>query len=269
MINASRRKRAAIYVGLGLVLYLAFLVAYTPATLLAEGAARLSNGALTLAQPRGTLWRGTGELHGGGRAAGARHIGTLQWRINPWWLLAGRAQFSLQLNGPAARGQAAVRVARRRLSVQGLDAALPANLASLVYAPAAFFEPRGTIELRAPSIDVSAAGLATNLEAQWRGAGGRFTGPGSLGDYRIELNGQGETATIRLNTLRGDLELTGQGQWRVTGDGAINFTGSAVPRGNAAQLEPLLRPLGRDLGNGRREIRFNGRFPLLQQLGYS
>ena len=269
MTDAAGRKRATFYVGLGLVLYLAFLIAYAPATLLAEGATRLSNGALTLARPSGTLWRGTGELHAGARAAGARHVGTLAWRINPWWLFAGRAQFRLQLNGPAARGQAAVRVARNRLHVHELDAALPASFASLVYAPAAFFEPRGTIELRAPSIDVSATGLATNLEAQWRGAGGRFTGPGSLGDYRIELNGQGETATIRLSTHRGDLELTGQGQWRVTGDGAINFTGSAAPRGNAAQLEPLLRTLGPDLGNGRREIRFNGRFPLVQQLGYS
>ena len=258
------------YVALGIALYAAFLLATAPAFWLAEGAARLTDGRITLAAPSGTLWRGSAELHAGSDASGIRHLGRLHWRINPWWLFLGRAHVRVDLAGAAARGSAALRVTpKRRIAVDNLTAALPADIAALVYAPAAFFQPRGTIELRAPSVVLSAAGLWTELEVQWQDAGGRFTGPASLGDYRVSVSGEGQTAAIRLDTLRGDLDLAGQGQWNVTGDGMLRFNGTATPRGDAARLEPLLRPLGRDLGDGRRQIRFNTRLPLVQQLGLS
>lgn len=269
MSDGSPKKRVAAYIALGAALYLVFLAASAPAAWLAEGASRLSSGVVTVARPDGTLWSGTGELHAGSVASGVRHLGTLHWRVNPLWLFVGRAHVQLELDGSATRGRAAVRLARRHLEVRDLSAALPANIIGLIYGPAAFFEPTGTIELRSPAVDLSAGGLTTNLEVQWQGAGGRFTGPASLGDYRIDLNGSGDTAAIRLTTLRGDLELAGQGQWDIAGSGALRFSGTATPRGDSAKLEPLLRPLGRDLGGGRREIRFNARFPLLEQLGLS
>jgi hypothetical protein len=267
MIDARRMRKGAGYFFLGLVLYLLFLIATVPAVWLAEAAARLSSGVIMLATPRGTFWGGTGELHAGGAATGVRHLGTLQWRVNPLWLFAGRAQLTLQLDGPAARGQASLRIGRQQINVQDLATTLPAQLLALVYPPVAFFAPTGTIEVKAPNIELSREGLVAVVDAQWQGAGGRFTGSTGLGDYRVELTGRGETATFRLTTLRGNLELTGEGQWHVTGDGDVQFVGIATPRGDAAQLEPLLKAMGPDLGNGRREIRFNTRVPLVRQLG--
>lgn len=268
MIARKRLKPAAGYIGLGVLLYLVFLVATAPAIWFAKAVSGFSDGAIALARARGTVWRGSAELHAGAPASGARDLGHFRWRTQPWWLLFGRAQFSVQLEGPAIRCQAAFGLAPwRRVHVAGLEASFPASLVSLVYGPAAFFEPTGTIELRAADAELSSAGLVTTIEAQWRGAGGRFTGPATLGDYRIDIAGTGETAAIRLTTLRGNLELTGQGQWQVTGDGAIQFNGTAVPKADAAQLEPLLRALGRDLGGGRRRIRFSSRLPLVKLLG--
>ena len=266
MIGLARLKPAAGYIGFGIVLYLLFLVATAPAIWFADFATRVSAGTVTLTQARGTLWHGVAQLHAGA-PAGVRDLGKFQWRIAPWWLALGRAQLAVELEGPSIRGQARVRIARHRVDVDGLQATLPANLVTLVYGPAAFFEPTGTIELRSSKIELSGTGLITKLEAQWLGAGGRFTGAASLGDYRIEVTGNGENAAIRLTTLRGNLELSGQGEWHVVGDGAVRFTGSAVPRGDVTQLEPLLRALGRDLGGGRRQIRFSTRIPLIQQLG--
>lgn len=264
----KRLKPAAGYIALGVLLYLVFLIATAPAIWFAKAASRYSNGAISLTHTRGSLWRGSAELHAGAPASGVRDLGRFQWRAQPWWLLLGRARIEVRLEGPSIRCQAALGVAPgRSVQVAGLDASFPASLVSLVYGPAAFFEPSGTIELRAANAKLSAAGLVATVEAQWRGAGGRFTGPATLGDYRIELAGTGETAAIRLTTLRGNLELTGQGRWQVTGDGAIQFNGSAVPKADAAQLEPLLRALGRDLGGGRRQIRFRSRLPLVQLLG--
>ena len=242
------------------------LIVFAPAALLAKAVETFSD-SIQLSQTSGSLWHGSAQLHAGTQATGVRDLGRLQWNIKPWWLFVGRAQLGVQLDGANVRGQAQIGVSRTRIALEGLDASLPAGLVSLVYGPAAFFEPTGTIDVRAPSAELSASGLNANIEAQWRGAGGRFTGPGSLGDYRIDITGNGPKATIRLSTLRGNLDLNGQGTWNVAGDGAIHFTGRAQPHGDAASLEPLLRALGRDLGGGQRQIRFNARIPLVQQLG--
>jgi general secretion pathway protein N len=267
MIDARLMRKSAGYFFFGLALYLLFLIATAPAVWLAEAAARFSSGVVILATPRGTIWGGTAELHAGGAATGVHHLGTLQWSVNPLWFFAGGAQLALQLDGPAARGQGSLRVGPNQRSLRDLTVVFPAQLIALVYPPAAFFAPTGTIELKAPNIDVSRNGLVAVAEGQWEGAGGRFTGSTGLGDYRVELTGRGDTATFRVATLRGNLELTGEGQWHVTGDGDIQFAGSATPRGDATQLEPLLKALGPDLGNGRREIRFNTRIALIRLLG--
>jgi general secretion pathway protein N len=260
-------KKTAGFLLFGLALYIVFLAVTAPAALLAEAATRLSGGMLTVTAPNGTLWRGEGDVYAGGQAASVHHLGRLHWQINPFWLLLGRAHFALQLQGAGTQGQASVQLSRSQVTVTELKAALPASLASLVYAPVGFFGPTGTLQLRAPSFDLSRGGLVTTTEVLWQGAGGRFAGATGLGDYRLELNGRGETATIRLSTLNGNLELTGEGQWRVTGDGELQFTGSALPRGDTARLEPLLQTLGRDLGGGRRELRLNARVPVVRQLG--
>jgi general secretion pathway protein N len=262
-------RKSARYILLGLLIYLLFLIATLPAPWLAEEAAtRLSNGLITLAGTRGTLWSGSGELYAGGPATGVRQLGTITWRINPLGLFIGRVQLSLKLDGPNARGQAHLGVGRKAIHAEDLSATLAAPLIALVYAPAAFFAPTGTIDVKAPNIDLSSAGLVTSVEAQWQGAGGRFTGTTALGDYRLELTGRGDMTAIRITTLQGRLDVTGEGQWRVTGEGDLQFTGNATPRSDAEQLEPLLKAIGPDLGGGRREIRINTRVPLVKQLGY-
>lgn len=268
-MTRSGLTRFALYAILGVALYLGFLVATVPAAWVAEGAARLSGGALLLARPSGTLWHGTGELHAGHSAGGVQALGALSWQLSPWRLLLGAAQLDLTLAGPAVHAEGVLRVGHDWLEAYDFSATAPASLAALAYGPVAFFDPKGTIALRVPQLELSAAGLMTDAEVRWEGAGGRFTGEKSLGDYRLQLDGQGETAQLNLTTLRGDLELTGQGQWQVTGAGALRFAGSATPRAGAApELESLLRALGPDRGNGRRDLRLNARLPLVQMLGF-
>jgi general secretion pathway protein N len=267
MIEHRRGARWIAYAALAIFLYLLFLITTLPAAWLSTAIERASEGRLQLAAARGSLWVGDGELYAGGGAATTHHLGQLQWRVNPLWLVLGRARLSLRLNGAAVRAEAVLQVARKHYTLHGLDATFPVHLANSVYPAASFFQPTGTIELRSTGLNLDHTGLTGQAEAIWRGAGGRFTAPNTIGDYRIEIQGSGETAIVRLNTLRGDLQLTGQGQWRIAGDGELLFVGSAAPSGNANVLEPLLRALGRDLGEGRRELRFNARLPLTQQLG--
>lgn len=267
-MKRSGIKRSAAYAALGLLFYAGFLVATVPAAWVAQAAARLSDEALLLARPQGTLWRGSGELHAGHAPGGARPIGALEWRLTPWRLLFATAELDLTLHGPGVRAAGVLRLAPGHLATHGVNASVPAGLASLVYGPVAFFDPRGTLVLRSPQLELSAEGLTTDAELRWNGAGGRFTGEESLGNYRLQLKGEGANARLELTTLEGDLELAGKGQWQVTGNGLFRFTGSATPRAGAEALEPLLRALGPDRGNGRRDIRLNARLPLVRMLGF-
>jgi len=258
--------RLSLYIGLGVVSYLLFLVMFLPASWLAWGATRISQGTVHIGAPRGTVWSGSGDLQMHG-ATGAQSLGDLHWRVNPLWLVLGRLNVKLRGLG-TPDGEAELQVARNSMQVESLRASLPVQLAGLVYAPASFFAPTGQLQLAVPRLQLDAKGLHGTGEVFWRGAGNRFSGNTALGDYRIEIDGRGETAAIKLSTVNGRLELAGTGQWRVVGDGEIRFNGHAAPKSDAAQLEPLLNALGRDQGGGRRPIRFVSRVPLVQALGY-
>jgi general secretion pathway protein N len=264
MTDKRRILRWTGYAALALVFLLLFLVYQIPANWLATAAARMSEGVVRIQAPIGTIWSGQGELHVGAPASTPQHLGTLRWRLNPLWLLAARAQLSLDLSGAAVNATALARVSPRKYLVRNLKASFPVHLVSLAYAPAAFFEPTGTMDVRADDLELSAKGLTGLTEATWRGAGGRFT-EGALGDYRFELKGNGEVANLSLSTLSGRLRLDGQGKWEIAGDGNLQFAGNATPTDPA--LEPLLKPVGPDLGNGRRALRFSARLPLVKQLG--
>lgn len=261
-----RIAQTARWVAAGIVIYLAALVVTLPAAFLAWSVARASNGTIVIGGASGTLWHGRGELHIHGTAP-PLYLGKIEWSIDPWWLAAGRAQIVLDAQGPGTSAHTAVRWGGGRLVITGLDAVLPAHWASAIYGPAGFFAPTGELRVSAGHIEIDHGGLHGDAEILWNGAGGRFTGIPQLGDYRLALNGQGETAILGLSTLAGSLELTGKGQWRVTGDGQINFKGTAAARADHAQLGPLLETFGRDLGDGRRPLTFSTRAPLVTLLG--
>lgn len=255
--------RLWLYLGLGVAAYALFLLINLPAAWLSWAAARASGGTVAIAAPSGTVWRGSGQLHIGA----APPLGNVEWRINPFWLVTGRLHAELRAGGPGTEAHAALDVGRDSVVIEQMKAAFPVQLASLVYAPAAFFGPTGRLQMSAERLELNRSGLNGDAHVLWQGAGGQFAGATNLGDYRVELQGRGETANIRLTTLRGDLELTGNGQWRVTGDGELRFNGSARPTADHARLEPLLNAVGRDLGSGRRTLSFTSRAPLIRSLG--
>lgn len=258
-------RRTALYVVAGLVLYLVFLVASAPASWVAWGLARAGQNMVTLAAPRGTVWRGEAQLYAGG-PANTQHVGRLTWRLLPLRLFLGDIALDLGLTEGGLQARLIVQRGPGQLTLEDLNATVPAPLAGVFYAPALFVAPTGTLELRSENLALTRASLTGEAQILWRGAGGRFTGPASLGDYRLDLSGQGERATLRVSTVGGELEVSGNGEWRV-GGGQLRFAGSAQPRSDAARLEPLLRPLGPDRGGGRRDLRFETRLPLVQMLG--
>jgi len=76
-----------------------------------------------------------------------------------------------------------------------------------------------------------------------------------LGFYRLHklvsmLRKEGPNGEKIAVLLR---ELNGQGKWQPQ-DGQLQLNGTAFPRERASELEPLLKLLGPDVGNGRHAL---------------
>lgn len=95
---------------------------------------------------------------------------------------------------------------------------------------------------------------------EWLNAGSGLSSVQPLGDFRLDITAVDKIANLKLTTLRGDLELTGQGQWQLR-TGQLQISGFALPRARVGELESLLRMLGHDEGGGKRTLNINTRLP--------
>jgi general secretion pathway protein N len=236
MIEALRRTGVRFAV-LGAVAYLAFLVANVPAAWLGYALERASAGAVALGDPRGTVWKGQGSL--AVRSGNAyRSLAEIEWRCNPLWLFAGRLNFSLSGSAPGASLRAGLSLGLRSLRLQNVEASAPAGLLEAVRPAAAFLKPEGRLRVLADSFEIGPASVRGAATLEWADAGAM--GVARLGDYRMQITGSGETAAVRLATLRGDLRVKGEGEWRAAQPRIVQMRGEAQASPARKDLDPLL-----------------------------
>ena len=255
------KKRGLLYVIFGLVFYLLFLVVEMPASWLAWGLNYYTHDTVRLDPLSGSLWHGKGRLVIYYPQTVPHDFGQTEWSINPFWLLTGRVQLTLQTNTPDRQIKTTLGLAKGSLSIKDTDAAFPATFVSQLYPPAALIGPQGQVRLRTSDLVFGQQNLEGSSTIEWQGAGSSLSNVQPLGDYRLEITGAGKTTGLKLTTLRGDLELTGEGQWQIA-NGQIKFSGSATPHGRILELDPLLNLFGKDQGGGRRLLTLNGQLPL-------
>ncbi len=261
-------RRAIIgYLGLGLAAFLFFLIAGAPAGWLVWGLVRLSDGALHVAESRGTIWHGAGRLVLAAPAGTAVPLGDIAWQLRLTPLLRGRAALSLTGTGPGGALDGVVVVGRGSLMLEGLRASCPAALLGRLYPAAMLLGAEGRLRLETPMMKLTPSSLEGKLELRWEQAASQLSAVRPLGGYRLELVGRGKDATLALQTLEGSLELTAQGRWDALGSGELQLGGLARARERAEELQPLLRLMGRDLGSGRRAFSLRLRAPLAPVIG--
>jgi len=255
------KKRWLLYSIFGLVFYLLFLIIEMPASWLAWGLNRYTHGTVRLDPMAGSLWGGNGRLVINYPQTTPHDLGNAEWRINPFWLFTGQVQMHWRTDSADQRINTILRFGSSQVQLLETELALPASTLSTFYPPVALISPQGQVSLRTEKLTISRGGLEGNAETQWQNASSHLSAVKPLGTYRLEISGTGETTTIKLNTIQGALELTGQGQWQ-SKTGQIQFTGSTIPHERASELEPLLKLLGDDQGNGKRPLTINTRFLL-------
>jgi len=245
----------------GAVGALAGLVAFAPASWLAQGVAQATSGRLVLAGAEGTVWSGdaVAVLTGGPGSRDARALpGRLGWRLRTQGL--GLALVLTQDCCMSSPLTLHLRPGWKRVSID----VLPGAAAGL---PAAQWPAGWLSGLGAPWNTLQLSGLVRletrGLKAEWAGGQLRVQGAADivlqdvasrvttldrLGTYRLSLVGQpqGQVA-LDLRTEDGALRLQGSGLIGATG---TRFRGEATARDEErGALNNLLNIIGRRTGD--------------------
>jgi hypothetical protein len=86
--------------------------------------------------------------------------------------------------------------------------------------------------------------------AEWAEVG--MMGVTRHGENRLQVTGTGDRAGLTLSTSRGDLRLSGNGEWRAAQPRQVQMRGVAEATPSRKDLEPLLVLLaGEGTGNSR------------------
>lgn len=240
------------------------VLACAPARWLADAVAAASGGQLLLVEARGTVWSGDALLVLTGGPA-SRDALVLPDRLS--WRLRAKTR-GLEVH---ARQDCCLHPDLRLLVVPGLGgvrlqvAARPEPLAQWpaawlagLGAPWNTLQPSGTVRLisrHGVTLQTTQGRMAFTgaAELQLDDMASRVAPVATLGSYRVQIAAQaqaGESAQIQLSTLRGPLQLAGEGQLGGGGAGTrLRFRGVAQAEpGSEAALGNLLNLIGRRQG---------------------
>ncbi|GMR19972.1 MAG: type II secretion system protein N [Gammaproteobacteria bacterium] len=256
--SSAAGKKSWRYIAFGLLAYIVFLLATLPASWLAWGLHRFGPHNISLTQPLGSVWRGQAILIAK-QGSQLNRLGLIEWDLHPLWLFTGKLGANLRLKDDDTQASTDIKLGYKSITASRLAATLPANALGRFYAPVSLAAPEGTINIKGEELVLDQQGLHGQAIVQWRNAGSQLSPVKPLGDYRLTINGKGKSATFKLNTNKGALQLSGNGNWDIYGSGQLNFNGTATPRQRNSELESLLSLLGKDLGGGRRLLRLNTR----------
>jgi len=232
----------------GAGLYALALMLLAPATLADAALKTASDGRARLAEAQGTLWSGNARLEIRdplGRNTVAERIA---WRFLAGEMLRARLAYEIVL-GPAARAFP-VAISWSGLAIANADIVLPATVLGLGVPGLGALELAGEVQLQVPKLAIARGDIRGSAMLLWREAGSGFSPVSPLGDYELRLDGEGPAVRARLRTVRGPLQLDGQGSWSQGGKPALLVT-AQVPPDLQPQLSPLLRLIATEQGAGR------------------
>lgn len=238
----------------GLAVYALALIATAPATLADAGLRHASDGSLRIAEARGTLWSGSGQIEirdAGGRAGVAKDFA---WRVVPQSLLRGHLVCEIGLEQAGRRFPVTLTVSGVELA--NADISLPATVLGMGVAKLAPLGLTGEVRVHVASLSIARDTLVGNATLQWRAAGSALTPVSPLGDYELRLDGEGTTVRALLSTIEGPLRLDGEGSW-TRGARPVFLGMASVPPQHQQQLAPLLRLIAVERGAGSFELRLN------------
>ena len=237
---------------LGIAAYAVLLALTVPARYLAARLEDSAPGRYQVREAEGTLWHGSAKavLRAPG---GALVVERVQWDFLASRLASGRLAFAIDVKGAGFEARYELARSLSGWGVRDLAARADAAIATLALPWLAHWRPEGTVSATAPAIDVAGNDLRGTLAVEWKGAAVAHSQVKPLGSWRAEVRAEGGAAKVRVATLDGPLNITGQGT--LTLPARLAFTGEARAEGaDARALEPLMNLLGPAKPDGTRTL---------------
>lgn len=239
---------------LALLVYLALLLVWAPASLLAWALPRLTHDAVRLEQAEGSFWEGQAAnlvLRPGSSPALA--YGRVSWQWRPQDALGGFLGYQMTLKGADIQATGQVRSGFSGTELGAVRAELPGSWLGRISADLESWQPGGKLVFETDRLLFGSDGPSGQATLRWLDAtSGRVRRP--LGSYQAALAGSGSGIEIKLSTQSGPLQLQGSGLWN-PGAG-MTFFGLARPAPDSrTELEGLLSLMGPAQANGSRAIR--------------
>jgi general secretion pathway protein N len=239
---------------LAVLVYLTLLLAWTPASLLAWALPQLTHQTVWLDQAQGSVWCG--------EAAGVRvqaatgpelQLGHLSWQLKPFDFFTGRLGYQLKLGGVGIDAEGALRAGVKDVVLSEVRAELPASMLERVSPDLALWQPGGHLVLETNRLVFKREGVGGEATLIWRDAvSGRLRL--SLGSYRTDIEGTGNTLGLELTTESGPLFLQGSGKWNHQRGMTFNGTARVAPD-HQTEMDELLGLIGPADADGSRAIR--------------
>ncbi len=225
------------------------LLLFAPAHWLSDVIQHYSDGRVLLEQTRGTVWRGSAQLRLTG-GAGSSDAATLPGRV-AWVLQPTFGGVSASLDAPCCT-QVPLHVETTlhgggvQLALRDSQSHWPAALLAGLGTPWNTIQAEGQVHLDTHNLSarLTQGQLAVNGQARLEAIdlSSRLSTLRPMGSYSLALQG-GEAITLKLTTLQGSLELTGEGHWT---DARWHFKGSATAAPERMDaLSNLLNIIGR------------------------
>ena len=237
------RKRGARAFALFVLAYLLTLLITAPASLLDRGLQYLTGGRLLLANASGTVWQGSATPALRQQKGSPIAFGPLHWEVAVLPLFGAKIRTRLQWDDlpPAAAMEAIISFGQ--IELQHALLLLPAQVLeeiSPILKPAQF---RGQFQIQSEHLAFTKRGVEGSAIIDWQQASSALSSIAPLGDYRLTLNGAGDSVNIALATTSGALLLQGQGNWSAVR--GLEFHGKArAAEGKQDSLAELLSHLG-------------------------
>lgn len=222
--------------------FLIGLLAFAPASLMGYALEHASGGMLSLARTEGSVWHGSGVA----LLRQKEHyqvLGSYRWRLAP-------LNAAMQVQAGESKPMTVRYIPfAGRISIDDLQLTLPASIVGIAAPQLGPYQLQGMLETRSDHLTLDTAGVNGRITVDWARAASGLSEIRPLGDYRIQLQGNGAGLSAQLSTLSGKLQLSGTGSVDKANGMRLNGTAQAAP-GSAAELNELLHHIGPETSPG-------------------
>jgi general secretion pathway protein N len=250
-------KRAWIWIAAALLVTLLTVLLSLPAGWLVPLVERQTDGRVSIGDPEGSVWQGSGFL---GAASSSEEPlvallpGRFQWTLSPLALI-GIIDASLR-NDTALSRPVTIHGSWSHWDLGAGSINLPAERLTALGAPLNTVQPSGLMTLSWPGLTITRTNGAVQVEGRMQldmtQIASALSPVKPLGAYRMHVDWQGSTARINLKSLSGPLLLEGAGE---IVNGRLRFSGQAwAQEGEEQRLAILLNLLGQRRRVGNRNV---------------